>query len=85
MNNQSWQPFAFPQLPVRFRYPHTTPQGQPVLLDELRIHFRSKESSEVYFELSRNLNFSAHEVYEREKRFVEEGLEGGVVDAFLLI
>jgi hypothetical protein len=79
MNNQTWQTFSLPLLPLRFRYPQTTAQGQPVEIDELRIHFRSKESSEVYFELSRHLYLSANGLYAREKGFVENQLEQGIV------
>lgn len=79
MNNQTWQPFSLTSLPFRFRYPPTTAQGQPVEMDELRIHFRSIDSSDVYFELSRHLYLSANEVYAREKRFVEDRLEQPVV------
>ncbi|MCE7986397.1 MAG: hypothetical protein DYG89_34935 [Caldilinea sp. CFX5] len=78
MNNQTWQPFSLPPLPFRFHYPPTTAQGQPVAMDELRLHFRAIDSNDVYFELSRHLYLSAQEVYDREKRFAEERLEAVV-------
>jgi hypothetical protein len=79
MHNPTWQTFSLPPLPFHFRYPQTTAQGQPVEMDELRIHFRSIDSSDVYFEISRHLYFSAQDVYDREKRFAEDGLEQAVV------
>ena len=85
MNQQNWQTFSYSKFALQFQYPETTPTGHPVEIDDIRVHFRSKDSPELYFEVSRHLHHSAQEVYEREKAFVEKQLAESVVRALLPI
>jgi hypothetical protein len=79
MDTQNWQTFSLPGFAVQFHYPHTTPNGYEVEMDDLRVHFRSHGSDEAYFEVSRSVRLTAAGVYEREKGFVTSHLEGGEV------
>jgi hypothetical protein len=64
---------------IRLRYPATTPEGNAVDLDEVRLHLRSRDSDELYLEVSRHLGLDPGTSWERERRFVEARL-GAVVD-----
>jgi hypothetical protein len=75
MDIQTWSTFSDPKFALQFQYPETTPKGHPVEMDDIRMHFRSKDSPEVYFEVSRHLHFSAKELYEREKGYIEKQLD----------
>lgn len=79
MDTQNWQPFSLPGFALQFHYPHTTPNGYEVEMDEIRVHFRSHGSEEAYFEVSRHLRLTAAAVYDREQGFVTSRLEGGEV------
>ena len=85
MNQQTWQTFSYPKFALQFQYPETTLTGQPVEIDDIRVHFRAKDSSEFYFEVSRQLHHSAQEVYEREKAYIEKQWAEAVVRALLPI
>ncbi len=50
-------------------------------MDEVRVHFRSPDTPELYFEVSRHLRVSAEVFYEREKGFVAERLQDSEVGA----
>jgi len=67
-----WQTLALPTFALRFQVPDTTPNGHPVEMDEVRLHFRSSGSNEVYFEVTRHLHVSAQESYARETHFLRE-------------
>ena len=68
-----------------FQYPETTPQGHFVEVTEnqeeniVRAHFRSKDSHEVYFEITKYPNLSAQMEYERHKENLEKKPERVVV------
>jgi hypothetical protein len=79
MSEATWQNFALDGLGVRFRYPTTTPTGHAVEMDDFRAHFRSPDSAEVYFELSRHLHPSAQEFYAREREFLLRQLPDAAV------
>lgn len=81
MNAHIWQTFTFPGFELQFQYPQTTPSGHAVDMDEIRVHFRSRESPELYFEVSRHLHLSADAVYEREKGFIMDRLKECEVSA----
>jgi hypothetical protein len=66
---EGWEHLELPELGLAFGYPHRTPGGHAVELDDVRLHARS-EDGEAYFELSRHLNATASTQYEREREFV---------------
>jgi len=59
---------------IRLRYPATTPDGHANDLDEVRLHLRSRDSGELYLEVSRHLGLDPRVSWERERAFVEERL-----------
>ena len=65
---------------IRLRYPATTPTGHAVDLDEVRLHLRSRDSDELYLEVTRHLGLDPRASWERERAFVMERL-GAAVDA----
>ncbi len=79
MDTQRWNTFSLPGFALQFQYPDTTPQGHAVEMDDVRVHFRSYDSEEAYFEVSRYARLSVAAVYEREKGFVTDQLQGGEV------
>jgi len=85
MDNSAWQTFSDPNFVFQFQYPERTPTGHLVEIDDIRFHFRSKDSPELYFEVSRHLHLSTKDLYEREKGFVEQQLAGAVVKDLLPI
>ena len=70
---------AVPGSGLTFSYPATTPQGAPVVLDDVRIHLQSRGTNEVYAEISQHRGVSAAELYEQERGFALERL-GATVD-----
>jgi hypothetical protein len=78
MEKQTWKTFFLAELGVKFTYPETTSRGHLIEFDDLKIHVQSKGSRELYFEITRHLNVTAQEIYEREKEFVTRQLEAEV-------
>lgn len=85
MATDSWQVFAIPELGLQFRHPAMTPQGAPVVMDEFRVHFRSEQSEELYFEVSRHWKLSVQEAYERERSFGLKQFGPGAVSELMEI
>ena len=65
-----WQRVELPEVGLAFGYPRSTPKGQAVELDDVRVHARSVDGEEAYFELSRHLDATALLRYESERDFV---------------
>jgi hypothetical protein len=61
-----WLRFSTPGLGLSFRYPGAAADGEPVEMDDFRAHFRTMDSAQVYFEVSRHTGVSAGELYRRE-------------------
>lgn len=74
MKKQSWKTFSVAEFGLKFTYPETTSRGHPIEFDDIKIHIQSKGSRELYFEITRHLNVTAKEIYEREKDFVTKQL-----------
>jgi hypothetical protein len=64
---------------IRLRYSAVTPDGHAVDLDEVRLHLRSRDSGELYLEVSRHLGLQPSTSWQRERAFVQERL-GATVD-----
>jgi hypothetical protein len=73
MNTNSWERFpnCLLDLGVRLRFPAKTRDGQPVELDDIRVHARSAGSDDVYFEISRHAGTTAAQVHAQEKQRIE--------------
>ena len=79
---QDWQLFKDSRFSLQFRYPPNTPQGYSVDKSEsqqddaLRVHFISRDSQELYFEVTKysallaRIEYQQHKA-ELEKRFSE--------------
>lgn len=84
---QDWLHFSDPRFALGFQYPEITHQGHFVERTEseekdiVRVHFRSKDSREVYFEITKYQNLSAQLEYQRDKENLEKLPEGFVVAA----
>ena len=82
---QNWQHFTDSRFMLGFQYPQITPQGKPVELAEndvqekVRVHITSKDSREVYFEITKYQDLSAQMEYERHKQNLEQRPEEFVV------
>ena len=82
---QDWQHFVDSRFAWRFQYPNVTPQGHLVekaesqAQDMARIHFTSKDSREVYFEITHYYDLSAKMEYQRHKQNLEKRPEEFVV------
>ncbi len=74
MKKQTLKTFFLAEFGLKFTYPETTPRGHPIEFDDIKIHVQSKGSRELYFEITRHLNVTAKEIYEREKEFVTKQL-----------
>ena len=78
---QNWQHFSDPRFAFGFQYPQITPQGHLVEKAEsqdqviVRIHFRSKDSHELYFEITKYFDLPAQVKYQRHKESLEIRLE----------
>ena len=74
---QNWQHFVYPGFALGFRYPEITPQGhiaeKAETQDEerIRIHFTSKESHELYFEITKYVDLPAQAEYQDHKEYLE--------------
>ena len=82
---QNWQDFVYPGFALRFRYPQVTPQGHIVEKDEsqideaIRVHFTSKESYELYFEISKYTALPAQAEHQKHRESLENRPGGYVV------
>ena len=82
---QDWLHFSDPRFALGFQYPELTPQGHFVEgteseeKDIVRVHFRSKDSREVYFEITKYQDLSAQMEYQRHKENLEKRPEGFAV------
>ena len=65
--DEEWTRVAIPDLGLAFGYPRRTPGGQAVRFDDVRLHARSEDGVEAYFELSRHLDATAVARYEQER------------------
>lgn len=78
---QDWQLFFDPRFAVRFQYPRVTPQGHPVIKkesrrdDAVRIHFVSKDSQELYFEVTQYASLPVQTEYRQHKQELERRLD----------
>ena len=78
---QNWQHFADSSFALGFQYPRTTPQGHTVEKAEsqgdewVRVHFTSKDSRELYFEITKYFDLRAQVEYQRHRAFLQESLE----------
>ena len=74
---QNWQHFVYPGFALGFRYPEITPQGhiaeKAETQDEerIRIHFTSKDSPELYFEITKYVHLPAQVEYQEHKEYLE--------------
>jgi hypothetical protein len=74
---QNWQHFVYPGFALGFRYPQTTAQGHIVekvesQTDEaIRVHITSKDSHELYFEITKYINLPAQVEYQEHKEYLE--------------
>ena len=74
VDTAGWEVCAVAGSGATFRYPPTTPEGAPVVLDEVRVHLQSRGTNEVYAEVSHHLGSTAAELYERERAIAAERL-----------
>ncbi len=78
---ENWQIFSEPQYKIQLKYPNPTPQGFTVEKigsqrnDTRRVHFSSKGSSELYFEVVKLLNLEPDEEYQLHKSFLLQNFE----------
>ena len=82
---QNWQHFVYPGFALGFKYPQITPQGHLVEKVEtqseerIRVHFMSKESRELYFEITKYIGLPAQAEYQNHKEYLENRPEGHIV------
>ena len=82
MNIECWHLFTDPRFKLRFNYPATTPEGHAVEKveeqhdDAVRIHLSSRDSQELYFEVTKYPDLIAREEYERHKAYLEQRFAG---------
>ena len=82
---QGWLHFTDPRFALGFEYPEITNHGHLVEWTEseekdiVRVHFRSKDSREVYFEITKYQDLSAQMEYVRHKENLEKRPEGFAV------
>jgi hypothetical protein len=74
VDTSGWERCDLPGLGLSFRYPAVTPSGAPVELDDVRIHFQSRGTNEVYAEVSQHSGVSAADFFAREREFAVERL-----------
>ncbi len=70
-DHAEWATLDVPGAGMRVRYPLVTPQGRAVEADGVRVHVRSWEGGELYFEVSKETGVTAQQQYERERAFLE--------------
>lgn len=74
---QNWQHFADARFALGFRYPQITPQGHSINRAErqednsVRVHFTSKDSRELYFEITKYFDLPAPDEYQHHKESLE--------------
>jgi hypothetical protein len=78
VDTAGWERCVVPGAGPTFRYPATTPEGAPVVLDDVHVHLQSRGTNEVYAEVSQHVGTTAAEQYERERAFAVERLGAGV-------
>jgi hypothetical protein len=82
---QNWKYFTDSRFALGFRYPQATPQGHIVEWaesqkdDVVRVHFTSKDSQELYFEVTKYFGLPAQVEYQQHKESLEERPEEFVV------
>jgi hypothetical protein len=82
---QDWLHFSDPRFALGFQYPEITHQGHFVEWTEskeddfVRVLFRSKDSREVYFEITKYQDLSAQLEYQQHKDNLEKRPEGFAV------
>ena len=75
---QNWPHFSNPEFALGFQYPQTTTQGHSIEKAEqrdegaIRIHFTSKDSRELYFEITKYDDLSPQVEYQRHKENLEK-------------
>jgi hypothetical protein len=74
-DSSSWIDFVVPGLGVRLKYPATTSDSEPVVMDAFRAHVRTMRSSDVYFEVTRQVGVSARQLLDREVAFLRSNPE----------
>ena len=74
-----WQRIDLSDVGLSFAYPRLTPEGQHVVVDDVRIHVQSLDGRRVYLEVSRQWNLSAAQAHERERAYVRDR-HGAVVE-----
>jgi len=62
----NWLSFSAPGLGLSLHYPGAAADGELVEMDDFRAHFRTMNSPQVYFEVSRHTGVSSTELYRRE-------------------
>jgi hypothetical protein len=81
----NWPHFSYPEFALGFQYPQSTPHGHILEKEErreegvIRVHFTSKDSRELYFEISKYNDLSPQAEYQRHKENLEARLEQFVV------
>lgn len=81
MTMENWQLFTDPKFKLRFKYPVRTPQNHTVETvagqndDLIRIHLISRDSQEVYFEVTRYYTLSVQGEYRTHKVYLEQRFE----------
>jgi hypothetical protein len=82
VSEDGWErlPDVLGDLGLSLRFPRRGPAGDPVVIDDVRIHIRSLASDTVYFEVSRHRGLNAAQLHAREKRGIEATSERKVSD-----
>jgi hypothetical protein len=65
-----WEELRLSNFGLTLQYPTSTPSGQQVRFDDIRLHAQSEDGREVYFEVTRHLNMPAASLYEKERETV---------------
>lgn len=74
---QNWQHFVYPGFALGLRYPPITPQDHVVEKVEsqhdgaIRVHLISKESRELYFEITKYVDLPAQVEYHKHKEYLK--------------
>ena len=78
---QDWQLFKDSRFSLQFRYPPKTPQGHFVNKTEsqqdkaVRVHFVSRDSQELYFEVTKYQALHAQDEYRQHRQDLEKRLD----------
>ena len=75
-----WEEVQLSNFGLSLRYPTSTPSGQQVRFDDIRLHAQSEDGSEVYFEVTRHLNMTAASLYQKERDSVFSQRQAMVTD-----